>query len=47
MTSKSNLIESIPLDKGLVDGLQQLNGNELAALLAHIANVANISTAAF
>jgi len=35
------------LDKGLVDGLQQLDRDELAALLAHVANVANISTAAF
>jgi hypothetical protein len=42
-----SLVESVPLDKGLVDGLQQLDRDELAAVLAHVANVANISTAAF
>ena len=41
------LVESVPLDKGLVDGLQQLDRDELAAVLAHVANLANISTAAF
>jgi hypothetical protein len=33
--------------KGLIDGLQQLDRDELAAVLAHVANVANISTATF
>ena len=42
-----SLVDSVPLDKGLVDGLQQLYRDELAALLVHVANVANISTAAF
>jgi hypothetical protein len=42
-----SIIESVPLDKGLVNGLQQLNRDELAAVLAHVANEANISTAAF
>jgi len=41
------LVESVPLDKGLVDGHQQLDRDELAALLAHVANAANIFTAAF
>jgi hypothetical protein len=47
VTTSPASIESVPLDKGLVDGLQQVNGNELAAVLAHVVNVANISTAAF
>jgi len=42
-----SLVQSVPLDKGLVDGLQQLNCHELTAVLAHVANVANISTVAF
>ena len=42
-----SLVESVPLDKGLVKGLQQLHRDELVAVLAHVANVANISTAAF
>jgi hypothetical protein len=42
-----SLVESVPLDKGLIDGLQELDRDELAAVLAHVANVANISTAAF
>ncbi|KIM82590.1 hypothetical protein PILCRDRAFT_70552 [Piloderma croceum F 1598] len=42
-----SLVESVPLDKGLVDGLQQLDRHDLTAVLAHVANVANISTVAF
>ena len=42
-----SLIESIPLDRGLIDGLQQLDCDELVAVLAHVANVADVSTAAF
>ena len=42
-----SLVESVPLDKGLIDGLQQLDRDELVAVLAHVANVASISTAAF
>ena len=54
MTNKRNrnidiesLIESISLDKGLVNGFQQLDREELAVVLAHVANEANISAAAF
>jgi hypothetical protein len=42
-----SFIEAVPLDNGLIDGLQQLHRDELAAVLAYVANVANISTAAF
>ena len=42
-----SLIELVPLGKGLVNGLQQLDRDELAAVLTHVANEANIFTAAF
>jgi hypothetical protein len=41
------IIEAVPLDNGLIDGLLQLNRDELAALLAHVANLTNISTPRF
>ena len=41
------LINSINLDKGLRAGLSELTADELAALLADFANLANLSTAAF
>ena len=42
-----SLVESVPLGKGLINGLQQLDRNELAVVLAYVANVANISTTVF
>jgi hypothetical protein len=42
------VIEGINLNKGILDGLLDLNRDELAAVLAHsIANEGNISTASF
>ena len=41
-----SLVDSLSLDKGLVNGLQQLTPDELVAVMAHIANVTNPSTAA-
>ncbi|KAM6493583.1 hypothetical protein JOM56_011717 [Amanita muscaria] len=41
------LINSINLDKGLRAGLLELTADELAALLADFANLANLPTAAF
>lgn len=42
-----NVIECINLDKGMVDGLLDLNRDELAAVLGHIANEGNIPNATF
>ena len=42
-----SLVELINLDNGLVEGLLQLDRDELAWLLAHIANEANITTTTF
>jgi hypothetical protein len=41
------LIDSINLDKGLRAGVLDLTADELAALLADFANLANLPTAAF
>jgi hypothetical protein len=41
------VIEGINLNRGILDGLLDLNSDELAAVLAHIANEGNISTASF
>lgn len=46
-TDIESIIESVPLYKGLVGGLQELDRDELVAVLAHVANLAKISTAAF
>jgi hypothetical protein len=37
----------VPLDKGFIDGLQQLDHNKLTVVWTHVANLANISTVAF
>ena len=42
-----SLVKSVPLDKGLIGGLLELNRDELASVLAHVANKASISTATF
>jgi hypothetical protein len=42
-----SLVQSVPLDKGLIGGLLELNRGELASVLAHVANKASISTASF
>ncbi|KAF8230837.1 hypothetical protein L208DRAFT_1399821 [Tricholoma matsutake] len=42
-----SLVELVNLDNGLVDGLLQLDRDELASLLAHIANEASITTTTF
>jgi len=42
-----NLIQSINLDRGLLHGLSQLNHDELAILLADIANRTHIPTTTF
>ena len=39
-----SVVESINQDNGLLDGLLQLDRAELAMLLAHVANEANITT---
>jgi hypothetical protein len=39
-----SLVESVPLDNELLDGLRELNHDELTAVLAHVANEASIST---
>ena len=43
-TDVEELVESINLDKGLIDGLLQLKPDELASLLGEVANKANLPT---
>lgn len=42
-----SIIESVPLDNGLIDGLLQLDHDERTAALAHVANETNVTTSAF
>jgi hypothetical protein len=37
-----SLVKSVPLDKGLIGGLLELNRDELALVLAHVTNKASI-----
>jgi hypothetical protein len=43
----NDLTAAINMDKGLIDGLLQFNCDELAMLIAHVANEANITTTTF